>query len=397
MGIKNILLKVCIIAALVSGVPLTCCCQADASSKPTLIIFHSPSCHFCVKVKREIIPDIEKKYKNTLVLEYRDIDNIENYTLLLGLQEKHKITLTGSMPIFYMGGHFINGYDNIKVGWEHFVDGAMDPVFKEEPGLLPVVDIRSRFDKFTPAIIVSVGFLDGINPCAFTVIVFFMSFMALQGYKKRELIGIGLGFIFAVFVTYFLIGIGVFNFFYRLDRFWFVIKIINYSIGIFSVIFGILAAIDLVAYIKTKETSKMILQLPKGIKDQIHKVIRLFGRVVNRSTGASSRKRSSFKVIVSALITGFLVSLLEAVCTGQAYLPTISFILKTAPRKMEALGYLFLYNIVFVVPLVVIFIFAVFGVTSERFSVFFKKYLLSMKVLMAVLFLGFGVFLIWRA
>ena len=97
------------------------------------------------------------------------------------------------------------------------------------------------------------------------------------------------------------------------------------------------------------------------------------------------------------MITGFLVSLLEAVCTGQAYLPTISFILKTTPLKLQAMGYLLLFNVMFVVPLLIIFIFAVFGVTSERFSKVFKKYLSVIKVLMAVLFFGFGIFLIWRA
>jgi threonine/homoserine/homoserine lactone efflux protein len=43
------------------------------------------------------------------------------------------------------------------------------------------------------------------------------------------------------------------------------------------------------------------------------------------------------------------------------------------------------------------FIFVVFGVTSERFSKVFKKYLLVIKGLMAVLFFGFGIFLIWKA
>ena len=148
---------------------------------------------------------------------------------------------------------------------------------------------------------------------------------------------------------------------------------------------------------KTGRTEGMILQLPKSITSQVHKVIGLFGRVVNKSTGITSSRRSSYRMIISALITGFLVSLLEAVCTGQAYLPTISFILKTSTLKVQAMGYLLLYNIMFVVPLFIIFIFAVFGVTSEQFSKVFKKYLLAIKVLMAVLFFGFGVFLIWRA
>ncbi|MBF0217626.1 MAG: hypothetical protein HQL30_11620 [Candidatus Omnitrophica bacterium] len=366
-------------------------------SKPTLIIFHSPGCSFCVKVKREIVPEITAKYDDRIVLEYRDIDSIENYTLMLGLEEKHGVTVTGSLPVLYMGGRFINGYENIKDGWESFIEGSMVHAAQEKPAVLPEVDLISRFKSFTPALIIGVGFIDGLNPCAFTVIIFFMSFMALQGYKKRELAGIGLSFIFAVFVTYLLIGIGAFGFLYRLDRFWLLVKIINYSIGTFSVVFGILAVIDLFRFIKTGKTDKMILQLPRGIKDQIHKVIRVFGKVVNRSGGAVSGRKSSFKIIASALVTGFLVSLLEAVCTGQAYLPTISFILKTSPLKTQALGYLLLYNAMFVTPLLLILIFAVFGVTSARFTKVFQKYLLAVKILMAILFFAFGIFLIWRA
>ncbi len=379
------------------SVATTSYCQPSDADKPKLVIFHSPSCHYCIKVKQEIIPEIEKKYKDSIVLEYRNVDNIEDYTLLLSLQEKNGVTLTGSLPVFYMGGRFINGYENIKSGWERFINGALEPSSQEKPGVLPAVDLLSRFKNFTPALIISVGFVDGINPCAFTVIVFFMSFMALQGYKKRELVGIGFSFIFAVFITYLLIGIGALSFFYRLSHFWILVKIINYSIGVFSIILGILAVYDFFNYMKTKQTKGMILQLPKSITSQVHKVIGLFGRVVNKSTGITSSRRSSYRMIISALITGFLVSLLEAVCTGQAYLPTISFILKTSTLKVQAMGYLLLYNIMFVVPLFIIFIFAVFGVTSEQFSKVFKKYLLAIKVLMAVLFFGFGVFLIWRA
>ncbi len=379
------------------SVTTTSYCQPSDTGKPKLVIFHSPACAYCVKVKQEIVPKIEKKYKDSITLEYRDIDNIENYTLLLSLEEKYTVTITGSLPVFYMGGHFINGYENIKSGWDHFINSALEPSSKEKPGILPVVDLISRFKRFTPELIIGVGFIDGLNPCAFTVIVFFMSFMALQGYKKRELIGIGLSFIFAVFVTYLLVGIGMFNFFYRFNRFWLLVKIINYSIGAFSIILGILAVYDFFKFMKTGQTEGMILQLPKGIKNKIHKVIGLFGRVVNKSTGITSNRKSYYKMIVSALSAGFLVSLLEAVCMGQAYLPTISFILKTSPLKLQAMGYLLLFNIMFVVPLLIIFIFAVFGVTSDLFSKIFKKYLLVIKVLMAVLFFGFGIFLIWKA
>jgi len=51
----------------------------------------------------------------------------------------------------------------------------------------------------------------------------------------------------------------------------------------------------------------------------------------------------------------------------------------------------------FVVPLLVIFILALIGVTSGQFYQFLKKHLLAIKVLMAVLFFGLGIYLILRA
>ena len=82
---------------------------------------------------------------------------------------------------------------------------------------------------------------------------------------------------------------------------------------------------------------------------------------------------------------------------AQIYLPTIIFILKTAGPKLRALGYLLLYNLLFVAPLLVIFSFALAGTTIERFQKVLRGHLGIVKVLMAIMFLGMGVFLIWRA
>jgi cytochrome c biogenesis protein CcdA len=254
----------------------------------------------------------------------------------------------------------------------------------------------AHFKTFTPLVIVSAGLIDGINPCAFTVIVFFISFLALQGYKRRDLVFIGLTFIFAVFLTYTLIGIGLFGFLYRLKGFWLVVRITNLSIGIFSVALGICALYDFFKFKKTGHTEGLLLQLPQAIKNQIHSVIGMHYRKTKIQEVATV-ERNIFRLILSALITGFLVSILEAVCTGQTYLPTITFILKTTNLRLQALGYLLLYNLMFIVPLFIIFLFALLGATSEQFSEFLKKHLLTVKILMAILFFGLGIFLIWGA
>ena len=245
--------------------------------------------------------------------------------------------------------------------------------------------------------VLSAGLIDGVNPCAFTVIVFFISFLLLQGYRRKDIILVGLSFILAVFLTYLLLGIGIFGFLYRFSGFFIVARVFNITIGSFSIVLGFLALFDFFKFRKTGKTEGLVLQLPEPIKKQNHKVIGLHYRKTQKTEeGATAVKKHIFALILSALITGFLVSLLEAVCTGQTYLPTIAFVLKTAPVKLQAFGYLCLYNLMFIIPLLVIFILALLGVSSEQFSKFLRTHLGLIKILMVILFFGLGIFLLWR-
>ncbi|MCX5712757.1 MAG: hypothetical protein NTY47_06830 [Candidatus Omnitrophica bacterium] len=368
---------------------------AYCAQKQEVIVFHSSGCHGCVKAKQEIIPAIEAEFKSKISFSYYDFDLVENYKLLFGLKEKYDPQLHISLPVFFMNGKFLTGQNLTRESLREFLSQAL-ALAPVAPASLKNIDLTQRFKTIVPVAVVGAGLIDGINPCAFTVIVFFMSFLALQGYRRRDLVIIGLAFIFAVFITYFLIGLGLFGFLYKLAGFWVIVKVINYSIGIFSLVLGFLSIYDLVKFNKSGNTEGMILQLPASVKQQIHRVIGLHYRVTK---GQSSEKpKYLFKLIISALISGFLVSLLEAVCTGQTYLPTITFVFKSCGNfRLQALLYLVLYNLMFIFPLFVIFIFAVFGVTSEQFSKFLKKHMPLIKVLMAALFFILGVLLIWRA
>jgi hypothetical protein len=173
-----------------------------------------------------------------------------------------------------------------------------------------------------------------------------------------------------------------------LEGFGAVTKAVNLAVGWFSILFGFMAIYDVVSFKLTNETKGMLLQLPKSVKEQIHKVIR------TRHTGD---KKNIFALIVSAVVTGFLVTLLEAVCTGQTYLPIIAFILKSEQLRVQAFVYLVLYNMMFILPLIVIFVCALMGVSSSGFSDILKRNLVLVKVLMAIVFFALGLFLILKA
>lgn len=366
----------------------------DDLESAKLIMFFSPGCHHCIETLRNDMPKLEAEFKDKVSFEYRDISREEDYRLLLGvLQENEEGAVKFQVPIFYMGGRLLapkkESYDALR----SFI--AANLKSKAVIGL-NMADLTAHFKSFVPAAVILAGLGDGINPCAFTVIVFFISFLSLQGYRRRETACIGLSFIFAVFLTYLGIGLGIFNFLYRYRGFWAVTYSLNILIGGLSIILGIFALYDFIEFKKTGSTEGLILQLPKPIKERIHRVIGFFHRRAPQEKQAASRPGLS-RLFLSALGCGFLVSLLEAVCTGQVYLPTISFVLKSTSLKFEALGYLLLYNIMFSVPLLVIFVLALLGTTNQQFSGFLKRHLGLVKILMAVLFFGLGGYLIWRA
>ncbi len=359
-----------------------------------LIFFYSPTCNNCAKALANLIPVIQKRFKGRVEIDYRDISDIENYKILIGLQEQYAKAKNNGLPVFFFKGHIVSGENEVNLNLLKVIQAALN-LPADIPNRGNKIDLKGRFLSFTPLAVAGAGLIDGINPCAFTVVVFFISFLALQGYRKMEMALTGAFFIITVFLTYLLVGVGLFDGLYRISGFWIIAKVINLALGILSLALGAFSIYDLIKYLKTKESQGMILQLPKSVKDRIHSLIRFHYQNPLRHQ-AERPKLRIFQLIITAVITGFLVSLLEAVCTGQLYLPTIAFILKASDLKFRAVFLLLLYNIMFVIPLVAVFLLALMGLTSANFSQFMRKYMIWIKILMAVIFLNLGWLLIWR-
>ncbi|MDD4980950.1 MAG: hypothetical protein PHC54_06775 [Candidatus Omnitrophica bacterium] len=359
-----------------------------------LIFFYTPSCNECIEAKNKLIPAIEKYFKNVVRVEYKDTDDIENYKLLLSLKEKYNNTLELTLPVFYFEGYLLNGKTGTEANLKRILTQSLGEGYYQEKALVES-DLARILKSFGVVGIVTAGLGDGINPCAFTVIIFFISYLALQGYKKKELAAIGLSFISAVFLVYLLIGLGLFNIIYSLEKFSLARRVFNISIGILSVTLGTVSIYDILKFKKTRRTDDLVLQLPPAVKNRIHSIISLYYRKP-KDNKKQAQEAHFFRLVISAFVTGFIVSFLELVCTGQLYLPTIKFALKISSVRFQALAYLLLYNLMFIAPLLLIFILALFGVSSEQFSKIAKKHLLGTKLILAVIFFTLGLFLLWR-
>jgi hypothetical protein len=228
-----------------------------------------------------------------------------------------------------------------------------------------------RFKSLGVLTIVSAGLIDGLNPCAFATLIFFISYLTFIGRKRREIFWVGIGFSGAVFATYLLIGLGILSFvqhFSFLPIFSRIVYLITFAIVL------ILGGYSLYDYIQLKrgKPSEMKLQLPDFLKKRIHRTIR-------------EQSRSS-RYFLAALAAGFVISILEFTCTGQVYLPTILFVMNVPSLKASAISYLLLYNIMFIVPLLVIFGTVYWGTTSEQLGFFLQKRAAAIKLLTSVLF-----------
>ena len=85
---------------------------------------------------------------------------------------------------------------------------------------------------------------------------------------------------------------------------------------------------------------------------------------------------------------------MESLCTGQVYLPTIVFMTRAPGMQAAAIGYLLVYNMMFIVPLLAILAMTCFGVRSETLGNMLRKRLALAKIGMAGLFAGLGALVI---
>ncbi len=241
--------------------------------------------------------------------------------------------------------------------------------------------IIERFKRFSILGIMIAGLIDGVNPCAFATLVFFVSYMLFIGRKRRDILIMAISFIGAVFVVYYAIGVGTFGVLKYMSHVDWLGSILFFGFGIFSVILGILSLRDYFLA-RRGEFSRMLLQLPLGIKRQIHKSIK--------------EKTAVGGIVIGSMIAGFLVSILEFGCTGQVYLPTITFMVTRAGGAVKPLLALFLYNLMFVLPLVAITVIASFF-STKPVAGYLADRIPLIKIITAFLFFGLGALLLLSA
>lgn len=382
-----------------------------AAAKPVeVLLFTAPWCPHCQLLHKDgFVDTLRQKYGAKLhITDYNITEGTNN--VLFQQKLKNFPNANAGIPALFVGDQLFQGYpSHIATQAETAIIQAIKAQEAAEktakatqkhtpqttpatvPDTLPqpgnTLSARTEheihenfFNQLTLWTIIGAGLVDGINPCAFAVIVFFVSFLAAYKYNKKEIIVVGSAYCSAVFLAYVLMGLGAFHFLYALKGFHYVTLAVQWGTLILCGIFFLLCVYDFIIYQRTKKSEKMLLQLSKNQKTYIHKVMRFF---------LKDKHSSWVRLLAAAFVVGFVVSGVEAVCTGQVYLPTIVIILKEADRYfLKAAVYLLTYNLMFILPLVLVFVLTLCGKESATFNNWLKKHLGLSKFLLCCVFLG---------
>lgn len=369
-----------LIAAVITLAGIPCFAADNKSSVPSRVIidfFYEAGCADCNRVKNQVLPDIKERFEGFYVINNYDVGIKTNVILLAAYQEKLNIVSNKPVTMVVDYKHVFSGFDAIKAGLLKQMDECIAE--RQEPGWKApeVIEVKGdsvvqdRMNGFTGSIVVAAGILDGLNPCAIASLVFFMSLLAVAKVKGRGLILMGVSFCLASFVTYTALGFGLLRALHMFAGFPMMRRIID--IGMIAVlgIFALMSFLDAYKYQMTRNPDDVALQLPKGIKLRIHRIMK---------DGISAK---SF--VVGGLVIGMLVTALESVCTGQMYVPTLVVMAKSGMSK--AWCYLLLYNLMFIVPLITVFILTYFGLRTPTLLDWSKKNVVVSKVLLGSFFL----------
>lgn len=351
--------------------------------------YYDPACRECAFFLAETIPRMERKLDISIELALFDIlvpknfERLDNLLAALGLPGGAK-----AFPVLIIGGDVLAGDRDIDtLAEELFRKKALS---KEDPeltspgtagdtgdaGAMPPEDApaeggQKAAERLVLAPVFLAGLLDGVNPCAFTTLIFLIAAMTLAGKKQREVLIIGSFFTLSVFVSYYLIGLGFFAVLRRAALYPMVSLVLRYILAAVLLTFAVLSAVDYFR-IRRGRPGDMLLQLPKRMKRAIHSSIR--GSLRSPALAGSS------------IILGFLVSIFELGCTGQIYFPTIAYVIRSGGGLK---GYLALgvYNIGFIIPLAGVFVLAYRGMGSKKIGDIFAKHLGAVKLATAGLFI----------
>jgi cytochrome c biogenesis protein CcdA len=182
----------------------------------------------------------------------------------------------------------------------------------------------ANLEKLLPAVIIT-GLVDSVNPCAFAVILLLLAFLFTLRQSRSHILKLGLVYVGMIFLVYFAIGLGI-------------LQAVRFSDN---------------PHLVARAGSWLLIGL--GIINLIEYYFPNFPIKLHMPKIAGARTNALIKqaTLPATMAAGLLVGLCTFPCSGGIYVSIIT-LLNAKTTLAWGVSYLALYNVLFVLPLIVI-------------------------------------------
>ncbi len=343
--------------------------------KVVLTVFHQPGDAESERVLRLL--NATASAAGYLAVVARDSLSPESETVRQVLNDTYGVpdAQKSVVPAVFTPDEFLLNIEEVRRGIQGLVRErerfAQTPVEKVKGSLRYLkISMIAAVDGVLAVVVLGAGLVDGLNPCALSILLFLMACLSTFANRKRVVLTMGASFVFGSFVAYLLLGLGLYQI-TRTDFFGQLSEQVYLVLGILALVLGFVALFDACRVRRLGRVNVSLVKIPTTWKRRLQGTIR---QTVRFQRG----------IVISGFALGGLSSVVEFPCTGQVYLPTIALV-GNPLASGKPFFYLLGYNLMFVIPLVVVVGLSVFLTSSQRIGRVVGQYLAPAKFLTAIL------------
>lgn len=340
--------------------------------------FYSATCPHCKKEK-ELFEDLKTRFSNFELREYEVMGSEENQQLLKDFYENYSVPQSeqGLVPATFIGDEYFVGFnDQVARSIEGLLDINQE-VSEEKIITVPILGEVNLSEMSLPVLAITLGALDGFNPCAMWVLLFLITLLVNTHSKKRMYL-IGGTFLLASGVVYFLILSAWLNLFLVISY----ANLTRILIGVFAIAIGIWQIRSFLSY---KPGTCEVAESKGGFQEKLKKRMQKTAEKLVVSP-------LNFGIFAGIVLLAFGVNLVEFFCS--AGLPAIFTRILTL-NEVSTLNYYFyllIYTFVFMLDDLIIFLLAIFAISKIGFT---EKYNYWTTLVGGILILALGALLIF--
>jgi len=318
------------------------------ASGTTLVFFYEEGCPHCARVEA-FLERIQPNYPQLEIVRY-SVREEESLGLLDQLLEAYGIPgLSWSTPVIFIGEVADVGGTFYRPGQEPqpltglaeelaLEDAIREAIAQNAPSPLTKVEGgkgKGLAEKLTIPAVVLAAAADSVNPCTFAVLVLLLGTLLVAG-RRGKVLQAGLAFVSAIYISYFLMGIGIFTAIQTAG----VQRPFILAVSSLAILLGLWNIKDYFAYGKW-----FTIEVPQRWRPLVKRVT------------------SSVVSVPGAFAVGVLDSLFLLPCSSGPYIAILALLSKTTTR-VQGILYLLFYNLIFILPLLVITFGVHFGFTT---------------------------------